>query len=293
MLVVLKKGNFAMNERNYTHIPTISCYCSDILDNTLSTPSAHFEYQMILVTSGSATMTINHKVYKLTAKTLVFISRLEYHSFIIEQTPYIRYVVSLSSDLIMSNIKDIELISIFIQRPKKFNHVLNLSDKAYGMLLPLFERMAVEYHNQQIFYVSRSVSLVVAILIDLYRAYPQYFPTRSKSSISSAVLNAQKYINDNFSKKLTLQEIADSNYMSRHTLSIAFKDIVGVTFKEYLLLFRMNEAKKLLIITDASISEIAEHVGYMNVNNFIKVFKEKEQITPLKYRRRFTKNGVT
>ena len=63
-------------------------------------------------------------------------------------------------------------------------------------------------------------------------------------------------------------------------LSLAFKEIVGISFKEYLVLFRLTEAKKLLLSSDLSISDIAEKVGYVNVNNFIRIFKEKENITP-------------
>ena len=68
---------------------------------------------------------------------------------------------------------------------------------------------------------------------------------------------------------------------------MAFKDISGVTFKEYLILYRITEAKKLLITTDLSISEIAEQVGYINVNNFVKIFRDREHTTPLQYRRQF------
>ena len=105
--------------------------------------------------------------------------------------------------------------------------------------------------------------------------------------MSDAVLNAQRYVNEHFNRKLTLTEIADQNFISRHALSLAFKDIVGTTFKEYLLLFRITEAKKLLITTDFSVSQIAEAVGYVNVNNFVKIFKDREGTTPLQYRKQF------
>ena len=106
------------------------------------------------------------------------------------------------------------------------------------------------------------------------------------SSLSAAVLNAQIYVSRHFNRKLTLQEIADQCFLNRHTLSLAFKEIVGITFKEYLLLFRITEAKKLLLTTDLSIAQIGEAVGYINVNNFLKIFREKERITPLQRRAR-------
>lgn len=270
---------------DYTHLPAISCYYSDQPVPPHANAEAHFEYEMILVTNGNATLFVNHKNYQVKEKSLIFINRLERHSLVVTQKPYKRYVTTLSSDIVMSNVKDMELVSIFIQRPKNFEHVIQLSNASYEIVLPLFMQLEEEYTNQMPFCSSKSMACVVSLLIDLYRTHPECFPTRDSSNISTAVINAQKYVNDNFSHKITLQKIADLNYVSKHALSLAFKDIVGVPFKDYLILFRITESKKLLISTDLSIADIAEKVGYINVNNFIRIFKEKESKTPLQYRK--------
>ena len=49
----------------------------------------------------------------------------------------------------------------------------------------------------------------------------------------------------------------------------------------------MAEARNLLATTDLSVSQIAERVGYVNVNNFVKIFKKLQHTTPLQYRRQF------
>lgn len=281
----------------YSHLPAISCFYSEdsrlhsyINPNnpSLAESEAHFEYELVLVTAGSGRVTINNMEYAFQRKSLIIISRLERHHFVVEHEPYCRFVASMSSDLILSNIKDVELTSLFIQRPKGFCHVIELCDEAYRKLRPLFVRMTNEYTRKDAFYVSRSASLVVAILIDLYRSHPEAFPMRSHANISSAVVSAQRYINDHYYERVTLQDIARENYVSAHALSLAFKDIVGTTFKEYLILFRLTEAKKLLITTDLSVEDVATQVGYINVNNFIQMFRREEGITPLQYRKKFS-----
>lgn len=269
---------------NYTHLPAISCYYSDHALPSHTDAEAHFEYEMLLITGGEATFFINHKSYQIHEKSLVFINRLERHSLIVTKEPYERYVTTISSDLIMSNIKDMELISIFIQRPKNFQNVIPLDTATYHSLLPLFQNLQKEYSSQLPFYVSKSMTCVISILIDLYRTCPQYFPSQT-GSISTAVVHVQKYVNDHYGDKITLQEVAKELYINKHALSLAFKEIVGISFKEYLVLFRLTEAKKLLISSDLSITDIAEKVGYINVNNFIRIFKEKEDITPLQFRK--------
>ena len=260
-----------------THIPEISCFYSDTIASHILNPSAHFEYEMILVTDGSAQVQIHDRTYPLQRGSLLFISRLEQHQFCIVKEPYCRYVLSVSSDLLLSHLNEPRLASIFMQRPEYFSHVVQLNEEQLTYFLPFFQKSADEYEKQPDFYTLQSIALLLSILISLYRLYPNAFPMEDSSSLSAAVLNAQIYVSRHFNRKLTLQEIADQCFLNRHTLSLAFK--------EYLLLFRITEAKKLLLTTDLSIAQIGESVGYINVNNFLKIFREKERITPLQYRK--------
>ena len=66
-----------------THIPEISCFYSDTIASHILNPSAHFEYEMILVTDGSAQVQIHDRTYPLQRGSLLFISRLEQHQFCI------------------------------------------------------------------------------------------------------------------------------------------------------------------------------------------------------------------
>lgn len=277
---------------DYTHIPVVSCIYSDeakstLDDRPLTDPEAHFEYEMILITGGSATAVIDHRSYPVGERSLIFISRLERHNFIIRSEPYRRYIATISSELILTNIRDTELISVFIRRPKDFSHVLTLSEHAYASLLPLFARMTEEYGKKPPFYESRSAALVVSVLIELYRSHPDFFPSGGNSAASDAVMRAQRYISDHLCEKITLQDIAGACYVGRHTLSLGFTEIVGIPFKDYLILCRMTEARRLLLTTTDSVEHIAGAVGYTNVNNFIRMFKNREGITPLQYRRHF------
>ena len=49
-------------------------------------PTAHFEYEMLLITNGRASACINQRSYSLKAGNLIFISRLERHIYLIDRT---------------------------------------------------------------------------------------------------------------------------------------------------------------------------------------------------------------
>ena len=58
-----------------------------------------------------------------------------------------------------------------------------------------------------------------------------------------------------------------------------------MSFKHYLRELRMEYAKNLLTLSDKSILEISEMTGYASVSHFIRIFREENGISPLKYRK--------
>lgn len=268
----------------YTHMPLVSSHSVDTRPAQIHEPAGHFEYEIILVTQGEVSATIGHRTYRLGRGSLVFVGRLESHSFLIRQVPYARYVSIFSSDKLLENIRDNRLLSIFICRPESFRHVITLDEDILARLEPLFEQLCREYRDQAPFYLSKCASLLNLLLIELYRYDPGAFPEWSNSSTQTAVVAAQRYMAENFRRPLTLGEVAAHTFVTPHTLSLAFGKTIGMTFKEYLLLLRIAEAKRLLVSTDLPVARLAEQVGYCNVNNFIKIFRDRVGTTPLQYR---------
>ncbi|MNI94118.1 HTH-type transcriptional regulator YesS [compost metagenome] len=66
----------------------------------------------------------------------------------------------------------------------------------------------------------------------------------------------------------------------------------GTNFSDYLIQYRMTMAKKWLIETDLKISEIAERVGYKIPQNFIRIFRKAEAITPGQYREQYIQSKL-
>lgn len=95
---------------------------------------------------------------------------------------------------------------------------------------------------------------------------------------------ALEYIEQNFAKTITLEDVAGHVHISTYYFSHGFRRFTGITFKEYLTKTRMKEAKKLLSTTDLSIADIAKRVGYNDPTYFSRVFKNTEGIPPSKFK---------
>ena len=81
---------------------------------------------------------------------------------------------------------------------------------------------------------------------------------------------AIRYISQNFSRNLTLDEVADHVHLNPAYFSTLFKQSTGSSFKEYLNMVRIEESKRLLSNTDYSIIDISLATGFEDQSYFSK-----------------------
>lgn len=98
------------------------------------------------------------------------------------------------------------------------------------------------------------------------------------------------HIQQNLETALTVPELCAIFNISRGTLYNLSKESFGCSITEYITRCRITAARKLLERSDSSIAEIAEQVGYPDVNYFIRSFKKYTGVTPGAYRRHLTGN---
>ena len=101
----------------------------------------------------------------------------------------------------------------------------------------------------------------------------------------------QNIIEESFTdSQFTLSVLSEKLGLSSGYLSIMFKKNFGIPFQDYLLQKRMEKAKLLLLTTELKNYEIAEQIGFEDVNYFITKFKKYYQVTPKQYREMVLKN---
>lgn len=93
-----------------------------------------------------------------------------------------------------------------------------------------------------------------------------------------------QFINDNYKKEISLDEIAEIANLTPTSFCRMFKSKTKKNFIEYLNEIRISNACKQLIETDMSVSEIAYECGYKTVSNFNKLFKKNTGNTPKEYK---------
>lgn len=104
------------------------------------------------------------------------------------------------------------------------------------------------------------------------------------ANTNSVVNKTEIYIKQHLGEELGRVNLAKHVFLSPDYLSRIFRQEKGISLSEYITDERMKKAKQLLRETDMSVSDIAYQVGYSNLTYFIRVFRERNQVTPVQFR---------
>jgi AraC-like DNA-binding protein len=88
----------------------------------------------------------------------------------------------------------------------------------------------------------------------------------------------------NYAMPFSAESLAREVNMSRSYMDRLFKEITGCTPNQYLIAYRVNQAKIKLVQTESSVLDIACSVGFGDLSHFYATFKRMTGMTPNQYR---------
>ncbi|MDR2740854.1 MAG: AraC family transcriptional regulator [Treponema sp.] len=101
---------------------------------------------------------------------------------------------------------------------------------------------------------------------------------------ASALRRAERFIWENYTRKISLKEIADASGLSAPYFSSIFKEEMGENLSNYLNRLRVEKAAALLIESDLGLIDIAGSCGFEDQSWFSKIFKSYTGVSPGKFR---------
>ncbi|MDV3429505.1 MAG: AraC family transcriptional regulator [Bacillota bacterium] len=99
------------------------------------------------------------------------------------------------------------------------------------------------------------------------------------------------YIDENFSSKLLLSDIADHENLSLTYLSHFFKDNFNTTFQNYLMNIRFEKAKQLIVQTEEKLIDICLESGFSDIRYLNRMFFKQYGCTPKEYRKKINSHN--
>lgn len=95
-----------------------------------------------------------------------------------------------------------------------------------------------------------------------------------------------RHIDDFYSTDLQLEQLFSSVPLSRRSIEMRFKNVMGTTVYQYIISTRVEHFAYLLATTDRSVFDIAYEVGFKDSSNISRIFKKFKGCSPLEYRRK-------
>jgi two-component system, response regulator YesN len=130
----------------------------------------------------------------------------------------------------------------------------------------------------------KAISEKKEYVIEVFEKIADFIARRRKNQNERVYDRILSYIHENYSSDISLNSIGDAVGLSMQYISSIFKETSGVNFLDYLNSYRVERAKEMLSDTNLSIQDIGAKSGFNNANNFIRVFKKYEGITPGQFR---------
>ena len=129
------------------------------------------------------------------------------------------------------------------------------------------------------------------LLINYAKEISDKIHTKMISKKQLLIEKAKEYLKENFGDStISLNQVAQSIYISPSYLSMLFKKETGKSFVDYLTRLRLEKAMEYLRFDNLKTYEIAEKTGYNDSHYFCVSFKKHTGFTPSEYRKNYEKN---
>lgn len=103
---------------------------------------------------------------------------------------------------------------------------------------------------------------------------------------------ARQYVADHYRQKISVQDVADRLHLNPSYFSHLYVKETGQHFSDYLMEYRIEKSKELLMSTNMSVGEVAETVGYDDQRYFSRIFRRMTGMNPTEFRKNVPNKGL-
>lgn len=258
----------------------------------VSYPHRHDFYEILYITNGSGWHIIDNERYMVTPPCIFFLSPGQAHK--LEFSHDIDgFIFLFTSEFYLSQQKNnnrlLEFPFFFSAEQK--NPPLLLNNSADSLFLKeLFSRSCYETTHSKHQTSELIRSFLDLILLTCNNLYPDKLRSIHTKKGHILVKRFLCLIEENYQKNLRINDYASLLAITPNHLTQMVKQVTGKTSIELLQEKLIVEVKRLLIHSNASISEISQIMNYPDQSYFTKFFKKYTGITPLQYRKESMKS---
>lgn len=243
----------------------------------------HNSVEIIYVLRGMVNISIDTDNYSIFENEIEIINVNESHRIYSSEDNFV-LIFHIDSSFLEKYYKDIDNIFFYTNTSKEGSQ----ESEEYLVLKTLLAEILCEMVQKQEDYDEEIESILIKLLFHIINNF--HYLISGENDLSEEQFDRyhriSKYIFNNYNNNITLQDIAKKEFLSPDYLSHDFKNATGYSFTDLLNLTRVEEAMKLLLDSNMSLTEISEEVGFSHTRYLNKHFKNYYHLTPLQFRRK-------
>ncbi len=255
-------------------------------------PHIHSALEFIYILEGEYKMRANDTEFYMSKGDLcLFRSETVHRTYVLSQSGGSYFVIKIEPTIILK-LADSEYGAAYAMHFMLYGEdtkVVWKKSELDGTDIEKSVLSILQEHNKESFGKELALKIGAAgLLLDVMR-YDKLHGSNTELFSSDITLTKQIYkaivfINHSFDRDISAAECASHINMSYSYFSRSFKRITGKSFKEYLNSVRINQAEKMLLSTEKSVTEVCFACGYNNVSYFISQYKLLRGKTPHSFR---------
>lgn len=265
----------------------------------------HKFIEMVYVISGAATHYIDGKTSPVKRGDLFIINMDTPHAFIPDKDTGEEFVVydlmftpeffdqSITGYNALEALNNSFILYSLFQSEQAYRPYFTVTGSNFTLFGELFNKIYLEHRERRTGYLEIIRAYLLQLLVLIFRM------EESSGKRNGSVLNPQTvnylldYMQSNYHRHISVQELAGKVYLSRDYLSRHFRDTTGMTITAMIQKIRIENVCRLLSTTDRTVSDIAASCGFEDMKFFYGVFKKHMGLLPGDYRKHTRAYGKT
>lgn len=271
------------NAKHGDYIFPVNKYICNISSNfPIITPHWHEEAEITLIQKGKCFYHIDLNEYLVEEGDIIFVPPLVLHSATICENATMKSETYVFNFNFLgghhTDICSIKYLNPITKKEILFPYVIKKNHIIYNELKNIFFEIDKTYENNTNGYELMLKSLLLQFIFKLI-PYAEKNTTMQNPN-SEKLKNVLDYVEINYNKNITIDELADIAFLSKYYFMRFFKKCLGMTCFEYINDLRLENSIKLFESGNTSIIDVSMSVGFNNLSYFHRLFKKKYGITP-------------